>query len=55
MINRWDHIASSVDDRTREERGEAPLSGKGGNLVLIGTNFLCNFVYSERPIQIIFH
>lgn len=26
---RWDHIAASVDDRTKEERGEAPLSEHG--------------------------
>ena len=28
--DRWDHIAASVDDRTKEERGEAPLSEHGG-------------------------
>jgi len=26
---RWDHIAASVDDRTRSERGEEPLADKG--------------------------
>ena len=43
VINRWDHIASSVDDRTREERGEAPLSGKGGNVVFTRTKLLCDY------------
>ena len=49
MVNRWDHIAASVDDRTREERGEAPLAGKGGTLVLIGTKHLCNFELTFSP------
>ena len=30
MLNRWDHIAASVDDRTRAERGEEPLSEQRG-------------------------
>ena len=30
LFNRWDHISASVDDRTKAERGEEPLSENGG-------------------------
>ena len=35
MLYRWDHIAASVDDRTRVERGEEPLTEQGGKFGFI--------------------